>query len=96
VKQDFLARLSAAQTGSKGKHHGYAHKKNKRRKDEICRCPAIPFGVLDGPVGLVVAARIIHKNHPHNGKDAVKSMLMRRSVGRLQASPAAVSDCARG
>ena len=64
------SRFAALQAGGKREHHRNANQKQKRREDEVGARPTIPVGVLDWPVGQVVAARVVDQNHACDGESA--------------------------
>ena len=54
----------------KGKSHCNAYNKQKKWKDQICRCAAVPFSVTQRTINIRPVARSVNNYHEGNGKPA--------------------------
>ena len=52
-------------------HQRDPYEKEERREDEISRCPTVPLGVHDGPIGMLVAPGVVHDNHARHHQAAI-------------------------
>src|SRR5262249_52975415 len=61
--QQVSPRFSTSHAGGEGKRHSYADNEQEKRKDQICRSPAVPICVLKGPIRCGTITGVIDKDH---------------------------------
>ena len=59
--------FAAIEARGERKRHGHADYEKEKRKDQISRSPAIPFGVLKRPVDVFPTAGIVDQDHGRDG-----------------------------
>ena len=79
-----VSRFTALQAGGERVDHRDSNQEQERREDEVGASPAIPVGVLDRPVGQVVAAGVVDQNHAGDRESAINIQAKQAFGGRFR------------
>src|SRR5215469_3297622 len=63
MPQQVRPRFSPLRAGAERKRHSYANDEQEKRKDQICRSPAVPIRVLQRPIRRGTISGVINKDH---------------------------------